>query len=367
MKHPGARLGLAVAALCAGLAAAGPSPSPAPRDLAHVTPAERAAYIRRAFVWQRTNIASMDFLAGPQAKDGFTFDQQVSCDYIQPPEPLGGTTPKFLCALAPKDVVKVKYGRKNGEVYSAVAASRLFWAIGFAADAIFPVQVTCRNCPIEPWWWSTEGRVPQRTYELATIERHLPGERIETRENEGWRWPELDTVDEQEGGAPRVHRDALKLIMVFLQNSDTKPDNQRLQCPPDAVGKDAAGNQTCSRPLLYVKDLGYAFGQATLFDNSKSNLQDWESQPVWKDPAQCIGNLKRSVVGTLKYPQISEAGRKFLADLLVQLSDKQLTDMFTAARVERFHEHPERSRPISDWVSAFKKKRDEVVNAHCPS
>jgi hypothetical protein len=342
------------------------SPSPGPRKLDEVTPEQRATYLKRSMVWQPTDVASHDLLAGPRRKDGFTFDQQVACDYIVDPGGLGGTTPKFSCALAPDDVVKVKYGRKNGEVYAGVAATRLFWALGFGADAVYPVQVTCRNCPIEPWWWSTEKRVDQKTYELATIERRLPGERIESKEDEGWTWSELDTVDESAGGAPRAHRDALKLLMVLIQNSDSKPDNQRLLCPEDAVAKDAAGNQTCSRPLMYVHDLGYAFGEATLFDTKKNNLASWEGEPIWKDPAACVGNLKKSMLGTFKDPTIGEAGRKFLADLLLKLSDKQITDMFTAARVERFHEHPERNRPIADWVQAFKRKRDEIVNHRCP-
>jgi len=263
-------------------------------------------------------------------------------------------------------VVKVKYGRKNGEVYAEVAATRLFWALGFGADRMYPVQVTCRNCPIEPWYWATEKRVPEKTFEIAAIERRLPGKRIQTKEDEGWRWPELDTVDEKAGGAPRAHRDALKLLMVMLQNSDTKPSNQRMMCPPDAVKTDAAGNETCAQPLLYVQDLGYGFGEATLLSTKKNDLQAWSEEPIWKDRAQCVGNLKKSLPGTFKDPVISEAGRKFLADLLAKLSDKQITDMFTAARVDRFHRHAERNPPISEWVRVFKKKRDEIASAHCP-
>ena len=40
-------------------------------------------------------------------------------------------TPKFECEVTPGDVVKVKYGENNGEVFAEVAASRLFWALGF--------------------------------------------------------------------------------------------------------------------------------------------------------------------------------------------------------------------------------------------
>ena len=90
--------------------------------------------------------------------------------------------------------MKVKYGRKNGEVYAEVAATRLFWALGFWADRMYPVQVTCRNCPVEPWFWSTEKRVDEKTFEIAAIERRLPGKRIQSKEDEGWRWAELDTA-----------------------------------------------------------------------------------------------------------------------------------------------------------------------------
>src|SRR5262249_9924364 len=120
-------------ALSAAVAAA-PSSIPGPRTLEHVAESERAAYIRRAIVWTPTDVVSKDLMAGPPHKDGFAFDQKVSCDYVEPAQPLGGTTPKFLCALSPDDIVKVKYGRKNGEVYAAVAASRLLWARGFAPD-----------------------------------------------------------------------------------------------------------------------------------------------------------------------------------------------------------------------------------------
>jgi hypothetical protein len=359
------RSGLAAAALAAFAPSARPTSAadPGPRELEEVTKADRAEYLRRAIVWQPTEVASKDLLAGPQGEGSFAFDAQVGCDYMK--TPASGATPKFDCALAPGDVVKVKYGRKNGEVYAEVGATRLFWALGFPADRMYPVQVTCRNCPIEPWYWSDSKRVDQKTYEIAAIERRLAGKRIQTKDDEGWSWAELDQVDERVGGAPRAHRDALKLLMVMIQNSDTKPSQQRMLCPAEAVRKDAAGNESCERPILYVQDLGYAFGEATLLDTSKNDLEEWSEEPIWKDRAACVGNLKKSLPGTLKDPAISEDGRRFLADLLVQLSDKQITDLFTAARVERFHRHPERNQPISEWVRVFKRKRDEIVNHRC--
>ena len=49
-------------------------------------------------------------------------------------------------------------------------------------------------------------------------------------------------------------------------------------------------------------------------------------------PAMCIGNLPKSASGTLEFPVVSEEGRKFLAGLLLQLSDAQLHDLFEVAR-----------------------------------
>jgi hypothetical protein len=80
----------------------------------------------------------------------------------------------------------------------------------------------------------------------------------------------------------------------------------------------------------------------------------------------CIGDLTRSQTGTLDRPHISEAGRKFLADLLVRLTDAQLHDLFEVAR---FPERTGGGRPatVDEWVGAFKQKRTEIVNATCPN
>ena len=88
--------------------------------------------------------------------------------------------------MKPKDVVKVKYGENNGEVFAEVAASRLFWALGFPVDRIYPVKVLCRNCPPDPfkeskaeWHLGKSAQVSDRHYDPAIIERDLPGEKIE--------------------------------------------------------------------------------------------------------------------------------------------------------------------------------------------
>jgi hypothetical protein len=358
-------LSLSLSSACAHAHAKAPS---GPRKLDHLTAQARAEYIRRAAVWQPTKVASMDLLRGPQGKGSFEPDQQVTCTYVKPEKPLSGDTPKFLCDLGGGDVVKVKYN--NGEVYAEVAASRLLWAIGFGAEHMYSVEVTCLNCPIEPWFWSSERKVDVTKFQIASIQRKLEGKEI-ALPIEGWAWPELDRVDESGGGAPRAQRDALKLLAVFLQHSDSKAGNQRFLCLPDGVVKDEAGNEDCKKPFMYIHDVGLTFGKATLLNNTRVDLAAWQSQPLWKDPRQCVANQKKSMTGTLVDPRISEAARKFLADLLVQLSDAQIRDMFTAARIERLEQkidtpQGERKVTVDDWVQVFKKKRDEVVNQRCP-
>ena len=96
-------------------------------------------------------------------------------------------------------------------------------------------------------------------------------------------------------------------------------------------------------------------------------MKTWTQTPIWKDRAACVGHLSKSHTGTLGDPGISEAGRKFLADLLVQLSDQQLHDLFEVARVDqRADSNGEVSAVgVDDWVAAFKSKRNEIVTNHC--
>jgi hypothetical protein len=80
----------------------------------------------------------------------------------------------------------------------------------------------------------------------------------------------------------------------------------------------------------------------------------------------------KSHTGTLGDPTISDAGRAFLAGLLVQLTDEQLRDLFEIARVDRRSLTPNSAEAVpgtsaDEWVTVFKHKRDEIVTKHCPS
>lgn len=322
--------------------------------------AERSSAIARAQVWTPTNVRMMNLREGPAGPRAFTLHQTVNCTYS--PKDLSGKSPKFSC-ISGQDELKVKFGEDNAEVFAEVAATRLMWALGFGADAMYSVRVICRDCPSRLGGIDGEGDV--RIFDPATIERKMPGREFEP--DSAWSWRELNSVDPQRGGAPLAHRDALKLLAVFMQHTDTKPRQQRIMCLEG--GKAAPG--VCEKPFLMISDVGLTFGRANLF-NSNSKGMDyvrWSATPVWKESGGCVGNLSKSATGTLDDPVISEEGRAFLANLLMQLSDDQIAGMFEAARVTLRLRDPGKESSglatVGEWVEVFKRKRAEIVNRKC--
>jgi hypothetical protein len=333
---------------------------------APVAPRATASAIARAQVWRPTTIPAMNIRLGPTGSGAFAPGATVNCDYLD--KKLSGNSPKFACAITPGDELKVNFGANNGEVYGEVASTRLLWALGFGADAMYPARVICRGCPEQFGGIVREGG--ERVITPAAIERKMPGTELLRDGREGWAWTELDMVDEAAGGAPKAHRDALTLLAVLLQHTDTKPEQQRLVClEPRSEGEHV---DDCESPFLFIQDLGLTFGRANAFNANYTgsvNFSEWSQTPVWKDATGCVGNLPKSLTGTLDDPTISESGRQFLADLLVQLSDRQLYDLFDVARVTIRPRVPSDVRSgtptIDEWVQAFKQKRDEIVNRRC--
>jgi hypothetical protein len=89
----------------------------------------------------------------------------------------------------------------------------------------------------------------------------------------GWFWSELDQIDEAEGGAPRAQRDALTLLAVLLQHTDTKPVQQRLLCLSGGLTADG-----CEKPFMMLHDVGLTFGHANYFNRTVTgsvNFDQW--------------------------------------------------------------------------------------------
>lgn len=365
----------------------------APDDIVPASDAERAAMISRARVWVPTDVASKDLLNGPRG--GYRFGQTVKCTFEEPdPEdPPGGYTPKFNCTNAAGKSLRIKYGADNGEVPAEIAASRLLWALGFAADTNSPVRVECRSCPRDPWVYIRRKIHPHRSTEARTsahlrtamergdfifipalVEDRYPGRRIEQHNDQGWVFKELldfTNVSAEE----QMHREALVLLLSMLQHADNKAEQQRMMCPDEEVVQLAGGRTSCRTPILLVHDLGWTFGhgwniERDLFD-SKMDLRDWQATPVWKDRATCrAGVNKLPIMNTFVTINVHERSRAFLASLMQQLSRKQIEDLFRAARVDLQAPIPVSyaigQRRVGQWADLFEAKRREIVETRCP-
>jgi hypothetical protein len=320
----------------------------------------RESILRRAQVWIPSDPSHADIFRGPDDDRGFVFGQTVPCQFVD--RRLSGNTPKFECRIG-DDKVKVKYGGDNSEVFAEVAATRLLWALGFGADRFYATRVVCHGCP--DWLPGITRANGDIIVNPASIERRFPA-RSPKGVDDGWSWHELDRVSEADGGAPRAQRDALKLLAVFLQHTDSKPEQQRIVCLHEPK------KGSCDHPLLLLHDVGLTFGTESWSnsgDRSGANLRAWSATPVWKPGPGCTGNLPRSSTGTLENPAIGEEGRQFLAGLLNQLSDDQLRDLFKVARFDirpRDPEHPGSGlATIDEWVNAFKAKRAQIDERRC--
>jgi hypothetical protein len=317
---------------------------------------ERLDAIKRATVWTKTNISSMNLKAGPQGPNAFAPNAEVFCTFAND-ERGSGSTPKFHCTLDSGREIKVRYGWNNGEVYAQVAATRLFWALGFAANRMYPVRVVCRGCARDPFNDKppSEPSAPV-VFDPATIDEAVDGMTMEAQPDQGWKWNELALIDERAGGASMAERDALALLAVLIQHSSNKSINQRIVC---------TDGPACASPVMMIADLGKTFGRANAVNKdlvAAVDFAEWSKTPVWKSASgACIGNLHWSWSGSLRDPRIGEPGRKFLSDLLNQLTDAQLADLFTVARVtDRDH-----GATVADWVTAFKNKRAEIAERRC--
>ncbi len=121
-----------------------------------------------------------------------------------------------------------------------------------------------------------------------------------------------------------------------------------------------------------ISDVGLTFGRANRSNANETgsvNLAAWRQTPVWRNDNGCTGNLPRSFTGTLDNPAISEEGRRFLANLLVQLSDRQIRDLFEVARVGVTSSLPGDASSgfatVDEWLDVFKEKRSEIVARKC--
>jgi hypothetical protein len=357
--------------------------------------ARREDALARAKVWEAPARGAASLGANPKGPGSFALDDNVSCRFE--PKPVGGSTPKFECRFG-DEVLKVKYG--SGEVHTEAAATRLLSALGFGSDRVYLLRrLRCFGCPENPQAMlsciSSPFREVRRecqplygqvsasgSFEVTVdygrhvdfgpvaIERRKEGQVIRTDAREGWGFDELDRAQTEGRGESRARRDALRLLAVFLNDWDTRTDNQRLICL--GIDPDAEPEALCARPFAYLQDVGATFGQVGGESKAarKLDVEGWSQTPIWKDPVRCTVAIKSPPLhgATFGEATISESGRLFLAQRLSALSARQIRSLFEGALFTSYADASPASQDAGNWVRAFEDKVRQIVKRPpCPT
>ena len=295
--------------------------------------------------------------------------QPIKCVANKDESPGAGTTPKFHCSVpgvTDGDGNPVRYkikphfkgqsaDKRNGEIYGEFLSSRFSQALGFFADDSWVADVTCPDCE----------KSLTRGFQGASFSPFQPAAGIELPLAKGI---DVNCNDKDSGALAeslqkiaqhsRAEVDAFKLWLAFIDHGDTKSDNHKFAC----LKSRKEGNTRICEPgqaVFYVGDMGSTFGYSRSSEN-KARLEVWRKKdPIEVSDGRCTANAK-SVGDT----NISEAGRKLLADNLQRLLDAEkqngtITKVFAASR------NAERDRPAAEWAAEFVRKARTIIDARC--
>ena len=108
-----------------------------------------------------------------------------------------------------------------------------------------------------------------------------------------------------------------------------------------------------------IQDLGATFGP------TKVNIGSWPSVPIWSDRQSCTVSMRTLPWkgGTFPDVQITEAGRRQVADRLSALSDDELRTIFRAARFPEFQSATDDAADLQEWITAFRNRATQIIAA----
>jgi hypothetical protein len=246
-------------------------------------------------LWEKTDIANYDLLAGPGGQN-MKPDVSGAVTFVQ--EETGGFSKKYKI----KDTAGRTWIAKVGpEAQSETAAVRLLSALGYKTDINYLVPTLT---------------IPGKgTFQNVRLEARPD----DVKRGDTWSWKDNPFKGTREF-------QALKIMMAFLNNWDMKEANNVI------LMKD--GNA-----YYAISDLGVSFGKTgnkglPIFwriGRSRNNPEEYaEAEFVTGVKSGKISfNFNGKNDGSLGDIRLEDG--RWLSDLLVQLSDKQIEDAFRAA------------------------------------
>jgi len=296
----------------------------------------------------------------------------INCVANKDEKPGAGTTPKFHCSVAgvtDDDGNLIRYkvkphfkgqtpDKRNGEIYGEFLSSRFSKALGFFADDEWVADVRCPDCE-KSLTKGFQGASFSPFQPAAGIE--LPLARgLDVKCNNKDSAPLAETLNKLlQSGAPRAQIDAFKLWLAFIDHGDTKTDNHKFACLDSKKNPDNTRACKPGEAVYYVGDMGSTWGYSRSSEN-KATLETWRK----KNPIEVSGGRCTTTAKSIGDTNISEAGRKLLADGLQRLleaekQNKTITRVFAASR------NAERDRPPAEWATEFERKARMIIDARC--
>jgi hypothetical protein len=239
-------------------------------------------------------------------------------------EDMDGSNPKFT--VRDQDGVKWKV-KLGAEARPETVASRLVWAVGYAANEdYFVPELHVQQMP--PLRRGQKLVLAGGTVENVRLKRHLKGE-----EKVGaWHWKRDPIAGTRE-------YNGLRVMMALINNWDLKDENNSIYKEKD--GED----------VYMVSDLGASFGTTSAsfpHDKAKGNLKSYEhskfidkirpefvdfsdpgapSMLYWFNPKECLSRRGLRWIGR----NIPRSDVEWIGSLLAQLTPQQIEDAFRAA------------------------------------
>ena len=345
------------------------------------TAEERARAEQTAIVWRAPDPGYDPVLGYNPAKgprrgappvDENGVAKPINCVANKDEKPGAGTTPKFHCSVAgvtDEDGNLIRYkvkphfkgqtpDKRNGEIYGEFLSSRFSKALGFFADDEWVADVRCPDCE-KSLTKGFQGASFSPFQPAAGIE--LPLARgLDVKCNNKDSAPLAETLNKLlQSGAPRAQIDAFKLWLAFIDHGDTKTDNHKFACLDSKKNPDNTRACKPGAAVYYVGDMGSTWGFSRSSEN-KATLETWRK----KNPIEVSGGRCTTTAKSIGDTNISEAGRKLLADGLQRLLDaekqnKTITTVFAASR------NAERDRPAAEWAAEFERKARMIIDARC--
>jgi hypothetical protein len=110
-----------------------------------------------------------------------------------------------------------------------------------------------------------------------------------------------------------------------------------------------------------IQDAGATFGPR------KVEHQGWAGARIWRDAGGCAVSMAAMPHDGATFPdmEISEEGRKLLADRLGPLTEAQITDLFRSSNFPDARTGAPGASDVSPWVETFQRKVREITGRVC--